>query len=252
MDTFIQKIIRQGKVRIPPMVSYNITFNQSFYPTMSYTLYDKENGIYLRGDNNIVIEGSCLNAVIWMNGYISLYHTPKNQDFISFDFDGCVMASFDIGNEHYAAHIQRGENDRTQDWINFLTKRRRDIKNLVMFRPNFQRLRKVRQRLTTPNNAWLWGLITPDRNCYSICVSGEENEQANFSSQNEFSLEFIERHLTPFHLGAYDKIIQPVGEPVAAWNNFFELMPVRKMYPARAVNIESRNDTSRKLNISCC
>lgn len=251
MDTFIEKIKKQGCVEIPLNVSYNITFNQSFYPKMPTVTYsDCDNKIYLRGDE-IGIEGFYLSAVIWMPGYISLYHTTKCQDFISFDFDGCVMASFDIGNEHYAAHIQRGAPDCTEEWIDFLTKNRKSIKNLVMFRPDFEKMRSVRNSLTEPNSAWLWGLITPNRTCYSICVSGEENSLGGYSTKNKFSLEFIEIHQTPFQIDAYNSIIQPTGDPKVAWDSFFKAMSVREIHTTPFVDINAPRSQNRQ-GFSCC
>lgn len=245
MGTFIQKLIKQEQIMFPDGKSRNITFHQSFYPDMEVSSYDTKNNIYNRGDR-ITIEGYNLNAVIWKPGSISLYHTQKHLDFISFDFGGCVMASFDMGTEHYAAHIQRGESDCTQHWLDFFKQRREDIKNLVMFRPDFRRIDKISVQ---PSDAvWLWGLITPNRECYSIYVSGKLGDGSSLVNNNLFSLKSIVQHQTPFQSGAYVPIIQPAGDPKVAWDTFFEAMSVREIYPTTSVDIKApRNHNSQGL-----
>ena len=248
MDTFIQKIIKQEQIMFPNGKSRNITHHQSFYPYMEVTCYDKKNNVYNRGDC-ITIEGYNLNAVIWLPDRISLYHTQKHLDFISFDFSGCVMASFDMGTEHYAAHIQRGESDCTRHWINFFEENKTVIKNLVMFRPAFRRINEI--SVQPSDGVWLWGLITPNRECYSIYVSGKLGDGPSLVNNNLFSLKLIVQHLAPFNVGAYDQILRPnIEDPVKAWDNFFETMPTRDIYTTRSTGLNilgSSNPIS-----SCC
>ena len=247
MDTFIQKIIKQEQIMFPDGKSRNITHNQSFYPDIKATYFDERNKVCNRGDC-ITIEGYNLNAVIWAPNCISLYHTQKHLDFISFDFNGCVMASFDMDTEHYAAHIQKGGSDCTRHWINFFEENKTVIKILVMFRPDSRRIDEI--SVQPSDGVWLWGLITPNRECYSIYVSGKFRDGSSLVNNNLFSLKLIVRHQTPFHLGGYDSILRPDGDPVKAWDNFFETMPTRDIYPVRSIDISAprRSNTS----FSCC
>lgn len=216
MSQFIDYLISNGQVSLNPGEACNVDCNQSFFCNMEASRFDYQAKVCYRGDQ-IQIEGHSLNAVIWTEKCISLYRTQKSQDFISFDFSGCVMATFDIEDDHYGAHIQQGNYDCTQEWIDFVNKNPK-MKNLVMFRPDTdkrcQEVRSVNENDDT-QYAWLWGVITPQRECYSICVAG------TFQGEPNYSLRFIEQHIVPFDFGGYDAILNPQGDAKSAWDNFW-------------------------------
>lgn len=149
------------------------------------------------------------------------------------------MATFDLNNQHYGTHIQRGLDDCAQAWIDFVN-HTPGITNLVMFRPDAERLDQVGQKLDRDHGAWLWGVITPDRRCYSICVTSAFNDLRHFKPM------FIEQHFAPFHIGAYQSILDPALKNIdTAWKGFWQGMTVREVTEDRGVDIRGRTPDIR-------
>lgn len=113
-----------------------------------------------------VLNNQSYAAVLWHPNHIACVQC-MNLDVLSFNFGGCLMATFTYNHNKYACHIHTDENtdnDRMIDWQNFCVKNRNLISNVKIFKPDSN---LIGQNGTTE----VWGLITKEGNCYSIGVS---------------------------------------------------------------------------------
>lgn len=174
-------------------------------------------------------------VVLWKSAKISIYPWNPYMNAVSFQFSGCIMAAFKWKGKDYIAHIQRGETDCMADWIDFIKNDRKDISNLVMFRPDAEAWNRERQILKLPRDrdVYLWGLITPERHCYSVCVCDSKcggviskgkhesfrNGVPDYYDGRKYSLVFLIRHYAGVFVDNYKKLLESPDEE--SWKSFF-------------------------------
>lgn len=165
---------------------------------------DARTGFLMKG-GEIRICGESVAMVLWYPGAVSTW-TAGYRDAVSFDFSGCLMAAYEFGGERRVAHIQRGENDRLKDWLDFLRTHRSEISNLVMFRPDAD---EADRRASQDRSSYLlWGIITAANECYSLCVRDTADEK-------RFSRVFLIRHDAGVGIDRYGSLLD-APDPAAA------------------------------------
>lgn len=121
-----------------------------------------------------------LSAVKWLNGCISLYESKY--DAISFQFQGCLMARFRFKDKYYVAHIHCSRDfrlDRRKEWSIFIQTYKSYISDLKIFKPGFF--------LGNDYSGDVWGVITRNGRCFTLCVS--------YSRGDEWHLESVFEHI---------------------------------------------------------
>ncbi len=128
---------------------------------------------------------------------------------VSFQFSGCLMAAFCCNQQYYIAHIQRGDADCMDIWINFIKANEVNISSLVMFRPDAEAWDRERSALSTKEKSVsLWGLITPERHCYSLCV----RDRVSWEEGRQYSLVFLTRHYAGLAVKNYRELLDSSNE----------------------------------------
>lgn len=168
--------------------------------------------------------------VLWQHGYVSIQPRNAYMDAISFQFSGCIMAAYEYLGNSYVAHIQRGEYDRLNAWLNFVRKNRRDISRLVMFRPDAEEWDRVYSLYDTrEKDVYLWGVITPRYECYSVCV----RDLVNYEDGKRFSLIFLTHHYAGLGVEAYEPLLETQDDN--AHRAFFNSMQKWQDVPPRSL-----------------
>lgn len=219
MSALINSLYKTGKFIIdhPPLSSTSKWFQATFAPNCRI---DKNLCFNLGGlvsINQIPVE-----SVIWCEYMVSVYKLQKNIDIVSFNFDGCVMAYFEMSKgQKYAAHIHMPTCKMA--WNKYIEPFRDQISKLVMFRPDFYK-RRTRINNNSYDDVQLIGIIDTYLNCYSVCLGLLPNHQYS----KEWEVVFIEKHITPFYAKNYLKILEIQDNIDTAWENFWQSQTIRE------------------------
>lgn len=130
---------------------------------LSYWSYGDKNYCKIC-DYDDTINGCDYSAVIYKSGCITITKAIS-KDVISFDFSGCYMASFRVGNDRFVAHIAYGDvwgYKAAEGWNNLIN--RGIITNVRIFNPS----KSIDIEKGPYNN--LWGIISAREEFYAIRV----------------------------------------------------------------------------------
>ena len=150
-----------------PFFQYNSSYGEKFLESYKMYLYGLDRTINHRVSlfTNKNIQ---LSAVKWKEGFITLYESKY--DAISFEFMGCLMARFRFKDKYYVAHIHCSHNfelDRRKEWSLFMQTYKPYISDLKIFKPGYF--------LGNDYSGEVWGVITRNGRCFSICVSHDRS-----------------------------------------------------------------------------
>lgn len=199
----------------PPLsLSYNC--NWLFDTFRCNSRIDKD--LYFGLGGLISVNQLPVESVIWAENHVSVYKLYKNLDIISFNFDGCIMAYFEMSNgQKYAAHIHMPTCKMI--WNKYIKPFREQISKLIMFRPDFYgRRQSLQVHRTLYDDVQLMGIIDTKLCCYSVCIGLLENNPYN----KTWEVIFIKRHNVPFHVEKYLKILEIQDNIDMVWDNFWE------------------------------
>ncbi len=172
----------------------------------------------------VLINQVPVESVIWVENHVSVYKLQKNLDIVSFNFDGCVMAYFEMSyGQKYAAHIHMPTCKIA--WNKYIEPFRNQISKLIMFRPDFNKRRHIMKiNRNQYDDIQLIGIIDTYLNCYSVCIGLLSNKQYN----KEWEVVFIEKHITPFYVQNYLKILEIQDNIDTVWENFWQSQTIRE------------------------
>lgn len=188
--------------------------------TTDFAGVTKDDRIYVRG-GKMTLSDYELDTVIWAEHCITVRSLRAGKDVVSFDFSGCSMAVFLDKGIYYAAHIHSSTDpgsDRKCAWIRMMNAYP-GTTPLWMFRPDF--------KCKTYEHHALWGLITKERNCYSVYVKCLNKEGTKFAvlhiTQHDTDglKENYKPILSPDLLSGADDAVNYRGVH-AAWDDFWE------------------------------
>lgn len=161
IDYFLK---HNGVIKIAP--NYNTS------ATISFEVYNHEYPITQFMHCITRLDNMQCDSVIWDNFRTSINLTtfirPYEEDSISFQFGGCLMARFQYMYLYYIAHIHMGENPALNSFCNYI---KEDYYNLIIFRP----LKSYRYGIEIDyRNAYnqyrieVMGVIDRNGRCYSV------------------------------------------------------------------------------------
>lgn len=136
----------------------------------------------------IKINGRSVDSVFWSEERIAFYPLGLLSDSISFEFSGCVMGVFRQNMRWYATHIYAApagssEKDCKRAWIDYV--HAHSISHMTLFRPDYKNTGLDRETYM------LWGVITKERNCYSVFVTPHPRD----TDGTKYKLQYIRKHI---------------------------------------------------------
>lgn len=122
----------------------------------------------------------------WVPAAIAYFEIDVEQDLLSLPFSGCYMALYDNeSNNPHGFHIHTNTNadSRKNTWNSYIHNCQ-DTNRCIIYKPNTEYLYAAKSRY--PEKAFqLWGIISAERECFSVIVESYNNNFIFYSINGE-------------------------------------------------------------------
>lgn len=122
----------------------------------------------------------------WVPAAIAYFETDAGQDFLSLPFSGCYIALYNNENNNpYGFHIHTNTNadSRKSTWNSYIHNCQ-DTNRCIIYKPNTEYLYAAQSHY--PGKSFqLWGIISAERECFSVIVESYNNNFIFYSMTKE-------------------------------------------------------------------
>lgn len=174
----------------PKLRVINFAYNNSnyYYPISQNFIPDPSSGIKNVQTNSTPAfcffgkhVSDMISFCVYKQGYIVCHRTYGRYVCVSFEFSGCYMARFKYDGIYYYCHIFRQSNssgDCKNLWNNFLSNHYQHISDIVIFRPNIERIKNKLRWISTNSMAHysICGIIDTNNDCYAAIIEHETSK----------------------------------------------------------------------------
>lgn len=139
--------------------------------------FDKEHSIFVYSKSISLSSTSALDSVFWDEHNITV--CQSNNDVISFNFSGCLMAKTPLTGGNLIFHINcldyKHPDDRRYDFAKYLLDSNISCSDLTLFQPICDKWIYKQEFLASDNMRFVWGVISRNNECYSLIVDFDTN-----------------------------------------------------------------------------
>ena len=139
--------------------------------------FDKKHNIFVYSKRISLSSTSALDSVFWDEHNITV--CQSNNEVISFNFSGCLMAKTPLTGGNLIFHINcldyKHPDDRRYDFAKYLLDKKIPCSDLTLFQPICDKWIYEQEFLASDNMRFVWGVISRNNECYSLIVDLDTN-----------------------------------------------------------------------------
>lgn len=170
MEEILSDMVKNPHIHLPMPIS-NVA--PSISTVTKLLEIDAKYRIYQRS-GILKLYGKDTEIVVWYPNVITTGVLGAGHNTLSFSFSGCCMARYSVSGKYYTAHIhcdKYAEPDCRYNFIKYIDDKK--IYNFLIFRPLMPE--DIFAKLENEQRLHIWGLISKNNNCYTLCLEENEN-----------------------------------------------------------------------------